>query len=149
MAMTDFKKLSSGDEAQFATLIQLFNVVFETANPAPINNNQLLKLLSNSAFISFVAIDNNEIVGGLTAYELPSYYSEQSEAYLYDIAVKPEFQRAGIGKQLISTLTEYCKQNNIAIFFVEAHEEDQEAVDFYHKIEGQAERIIHFNFLLK
>jgi hypothetical protein len=30
--------------------------------------------------------------------------------------------------------------------FVEAHEEDQHAVNFYYKAGGQAEKVVHFNF---
>jgi len=144
--MTEYKQLRQGDEVAFAQLIQLFDEVFENETPATPNAKQLTDLLKKPGFIAFAAINENEVIGGLTAYELPSYYSAQSEVYIYDIAVKQDFQRMGIGQQLLSSLAIFCKQHNIKTMFVEAHEEDKEAVDFYHKAGGQAEKVIHFNF---
>ena len=146
--MIAYKRLKQGDEATFVQLIHLFAEVFEhETTPSP-NAKRLADLLEQPGFISFVAIDNDEILGGLTAYELPSYYSQQSEVYIYDLAVATRFQRMGIGKQLIAALTEYCKQHNIKTMFVQAHEEDKGAVDFYHKAGGQAEQVVHFNFVV-
>ncbi|MDR3716318.1 MAG: hypothetical protein P4L51_26230 [Puia sp.] len=33
------------------------------------------------------AFSNHEIIGGLTAYELPIYDADTAELYIYDIAV--------------------------------------------------------------
>jgi len=125
-------------------LINLFNVVFEEEEPAIGSKANLEKLLGNSGFIALAAVSEDKIVGGLTAHVLPMYYSEQSEIFLYDLAVKPEFQRMGIGKELLQHLKEYCVMNGIKEFFVMAHEEDESAIDFYHSTGGKSERVINF-----
>jgi aminoglycoside 3-N-acetyltransferase I len=119
-------------------------MVFEEAEPVISNETNLVKLLSKNNFIAIVVFSENEVVGGLTAYELPMYYSENSEIFLYDFAVKPEFQRIGIGKRLIHSLKDYCKKNGIKEFFVLAHEEDEHAVEFYHSTGGKSEKVINF-----
>ena len=104
----------------------------------------MLKLLSNTNFIAIAAFRENEIVGGLTAYELSMYYSDNSEIFLYDLAVKPEYQRMGIGKRLIHHLREYCVKNGIDEFFVLAHAEDEHAVEFYRSTGGKSEKVVNF-----
>ena len=140
------RKLDEGDVQIFQTLLDLFAHVFETdKNKAP-GKAHLEKLLQDSKFVVFVAIYGNEIAGGLTAYELVDYYSEGSEIFIYDIAIKPEFQRKGLGKKLISVVKEYCIKKGIREFFVEAHEEDIHAVDFYNTTDGKAEKVIQFSY---
>jgi ribosomal protein S18 acetylase RimI-like enzyme len=44
------------------------------------------------------------LICGLTAHTLPLTRDEVSEVFIYDIAVVPDWQRHGVGRQLISTL---------------------------------------------
>jgi aminoglycoside 3-N-acetyltransferase I len=140
----EIRKLAPEDVSAFNLLVHLFNEVFEEDEPATSSETNLLKLLSNNNFVAIVAFYENQIVGGLTAYELPMYYSENSEIFLYDLAVKPEYQRMGIGKGLLHQLNEYCVKNGIVEFFVLAHEEDQHAVEFYRSTGGTSENVVNF-----
>ena len=134
------KHLTNKDLATFALLINLFNLVFEEENPIIGSEANSLRLLNNKHFLAIVAFAENEVVGGLTAYELPMYYADRSEIFLYDLAVKPVYQRMGIGKGLIHSLKEHCIKNGIKEFFVMAHEEDE----FYHATGGQSEKVVNF-----
>jgi len=102
--------------------------------------------LSSENFIVLAAFAENEVVGGLTAYELPMYYSDSSEIFLYDLAIKPEYQRRGIGKGLMQRLTAHCIQQGIKEFFVMAHAEDEHAIEFYHATGGESENVVNFLF---
>jgi aminoglycoside 3-N-acetyltransferase I len=113
-------QLGSGDSIGFQKLITVFQEVFEMENRPVINEAYLRRLLENPGIIIFAIQYKNEIVGGLTAYELPLYYSEYSEIFIYDIAIKPGFQRKGFGTMLLSALKDYCRDNGIKEFFVEA-----------------------------
>jgi len=139
----EIKQLVKEDLSTFKSLINLFNAVFEE-KPAIGNDAHLIKLLDTKSFIAMAAISENEVVGGLTAYGLPMVYSDRSEIFLYDMAVKLEYQRMGIGKGLIQSLKDYCTRNGVKEFFVMAHEEDKHAVEFYHSTGGKSERVINF-----
>ena len=139
----EIKRLTKEDLSNFTSLIELFNLVFEEESKIGSEVNSL-RLLNNSGFIAIVAIAENEVVGGLTAYELSMYYSDASEIFLYDLAVKPEYQRMGIGKGLLQNLKEYCIENGIKDFFVMAHEEDEHAIEFYHATGGKSEKVVNF-----
>ncbi|HXA00950.1 MAG TPA: GNAT family N-acetyltransferase [Cytophagaceae bacterium] len=140
------KRLGVQDVSILKRLLHLFQEIFEMEKPVITNESYLQKLLGKTDFIAYVVICENEIAGGLTAYELPMYYSEYSEVFIYDIAISPEFQRKGLGRKLLSTLKEYCRQNGIREIFVAANEEDAHAVNFYKSTGGRAERVVHFNY---
>jgi len=144
MSKFETKRLTKEDLLIFNSLIDLFNLVFEEENPTIGSEANSLRLLDNNRFIAIVTLAENEIAGGLTAYELPMYYSDSSEIFLYDMAVKPEYQRMGIGKGLIQSLKEHCIKNDIQDFFVMAHEEDEHAIEFYHATGGRAEKVVNF-----
>ena len=141
------KKLRKQDVLIFRKLIDLFQQVFEVENPKQADESYLVNLLENLDFIAMCVIIENELAGGLTAYELPMYYANESELFIYDIAIRPEFQRKGLGSELLKALEKYCRKQNIKMMFVAANEEDEHALEFYHATGGNAEKVVHFNYL--
>ncbi|MDT0621465.1 GNAT family N-acetyltransferase [Croceitalea vernalis] len=132
----------------FVNLVQLLNEVFEEPNLIA-SKKQLKKLLMQSDFYAVVAIINDLVVGGLTAYELERYYTDQSELHIYDIAVKTNLHNQGIGKALVNYLKEYASQHEIETIFVQAHSEDKQAVKFYESTIGKGEKVDYFNLNMK
>jgi len=145
----EVRQLTPEDLFAFRSLIKMFNVVFEEADPGIGRETSLRRLLRNNCFIAIAALSENEVVGGLTAYVLPMYDSDSSEVFLYDMAVSPELQRMGIGKRLIHQLNEYCIAHGVKEFFVMAHEEDEHAVDFYRSTGGRSEKVVNFIYEAK
>jgi len=139
----EIKRITKQDLSKFTSLIDLFNLVFEEESKIGSEANSL-RLLDSDGFIAIAAMAENEVVGGLTAYELPMYYSDSSEIFLYDLAVKPDHQRKGIGKGLLHSLKEYCIEHGIKDFFVMVHEEDEHAIEFYHATGGKSEKVVNF-----
>lgn len=140
----EIKRLDESDLPRFKSLVDLFNMVVEENRWNIGNDAHLSGLLGDPHFIAMVALAEQEVAGGLTAYELPLYYANHSEVFLYDMAVKPEYQRMGIGKELIRTLKEQCRGNGVKEFFVLAHEEDEHAIEFYHSTGGKSEKVVNF-----
>lgn len=139
----NIRKLTEKDVAVFESLLHLFNHAFEEDRTLS-NAAHLSALLKDPHFVVMAAFSGEEILGGLTAYELPMYYDNNTEIFLYDMAVHPDHQRKGIGKQLLEFLKDYCAQNKINTFFVLAHEEDVHALEFYYATGGQREQVANF-----
>jgi aminoglycoside 3-N-acetyltransferase I len=144
--MITLQRLSKTDTAAFREMVLLFKDVFEMKSTAKLSDAYIKKLLAKPEFIALAVFDGTKIVGALTAYEMPQYYGEYAEVYIYDMAVHTSHQRKGIGKKLIASLKGYCRANGIKTMFVEAHADDKHAVKFYLSTKGKAERVVHFNY---
>lgn len=139
------RKLTTEDEDIFQALVMLFIRVFEEQSRDIPSSSYLSQVLRDPHFHTYVYLQKGEVRGGLTAYELSGYYTKNSELYIYDIAVDTSFQNQGIGKSLIEALKEYAAAHRVENIMVEAHVEDEQAVQFYQSFQGSREQVAHFN----
>lgn len=144
----EVKKLLNTDVNRLQELLLVFKDVFEWPSFTMPSETHLQKILQSPQHLVFVALLDDAIVGGLTAYLLPEFETETYLVYIYDLAVQTEHQRKGIGKRLIAGINEYCKQQGIAEVFVQADEEDDYAIDFYRKTGGKEMKVAQFTYAL-
>ncbi|MEO6455115.1 MAG: GNAT family N-acetyltransferase [Ginsengibacter sp.] len=142
------EKLNSSNVKKFTELIGVFEVVFEMKDLKMSDEVYLQKLLEKDDFFVFIALLDNNVVGGLTSYIMQQYYSRLPLVYIFDLAVKTEFQRKGIGKMLVVANNDYCRDIGAEAVMVQADEADDFAIKFYHSTGGTPERVIHFDYLL-
>jgi aminoglycoside 3-N-acetyltransferase I len=133
MMKTKIEKLTAQDVTAFQEMLILFDAVFEVERPERPSEIYLANLLHQSDFAVWVASIDNQVVGGLTMYILPQYRSIKRMGYLYDIAVKNDLQRKGIGQMLLSACRAWCAANQITELFLQAENEDEQAIRFYRK----------------
>lgn len=144
-----YKKLSRTDIPLLTELIEIYENVFEMENFSIPNSEYLQTLIDYDNIVFCVALSDNIVIGGLTAYILPSVYYPSSQVYIYDLAVKPTMQRQGIGRKIIGFLKNYCVESGHAEIYVQADFYDKEAIDFYKATGGHPEKVIHFTYDLK
>lgn len=142
------QKLTHTDIDKFIDLIRVFEEVFEMTNFTIPAETYLMQLLAKEDFFVFVAVLDNNVVGGLTAYTLQQYYSVSPIVFIYDIAIKTEVQRQGIGKRLISKVTNYFRDHGYEEMFVLADEIDEHAIEFYRSTGATEGRVVNFNYIL-
>ena len=119
---------------EFQVLLEVFREVFDWEESEFPDSSYLANLLGNPQFLVPVAMVENQIIGGLTAYLLPSYQTKKSSLFIYDLGVATNFQRQGIGKSLIDKLLDYAKKHQIQDVFVDTELEDNEnSLAFYQK----------------
>mgnify|MGYP003579264514 CR=1 FL=1 len=144
-----YYKLAQSDIEYLCELIRVYERVFEMKDFQMPTVSYLTQLLKNDQIIFYVALSNERnVVGGLTAYTMPSVYYTASEIYIYDLAVEQYCQRKGVGKGLIGALQEHCKALGCKYIFVQADLEDQHAIDFYRATGGIQEDVVHFDYVL-
>ncbi|MGY3211828.1 GNAT family N-acetyltransferase [Mucilaginibacter sp. HD30] len=137
--------LSHKDLTLFKALIVLFNKVFE--NPDSIaGDEQLSHLLKSNTFKVFAAQEGDLIVGGITAYILPQYYSNTPSIYIYDVAVDSHYQRRQIGSQLLDAVKVYAEEKGYGDVYVQAEANDPEALSFYEANGGLKVATAQFTF---
>ena len=125
----------------FLTMAQVFN-----EDSAPLGPPYLKSLLSRSDFFAFVALAGEEVVGGITGFNLPLTRVERRELFLYDLAVKVEWQRKGIGRALFDSLRQAAAAEGIREGFVLSDDEDTHALDFYRALQASPSRVTAFSF---
>ena len=141
------RQLTSKDLDTFRDLISLLNQVFEAPDNIP-RDGYLHALLNNPSFIAIGVMHNKEVIGGLTAYLLPMTTTETSEVFIYDIAIREDHQRTGVGRQLLSELNDCCSLKGIRQIFVDASEMDEHAVKFYQATGGRGEKVVQFTYIV-
>ena len=101
-------------------------------------------LLARAEFWAIAAFSGDELIGGLTAHTLPMTRSESFEIFLYDIAVRADHQRRGIGRELVAALSTAAAALGIHDLFVAADDEDAHALDFYRALGAAASPVTMF-----
>ena len=127
--------------ALFATMTRVFATPAEALSDA-----YLTRLLDRDDFWALAAFVDGQMVGGLTAHTLPLTRAEVSEVFIYDIAVVPDWQRQGVGRQLMSTLRSQAAAAGISVMFVPADNEDTHALGFYEALGGVPAPVTIFTF---
>ena len=128
-------------------MLDLFGTVFDETQiygakrPGP---DYVTRLLANPAFVGLVALDGDQVVGALTAYELPKFEQERSEFYIYDLAVTKAHRRRGIASGLITATVEIARQRGGWVVMVQADPDDDAAIALYTGL-GVREDVLHFD----
>ena len=104
----------------------------------------LERLLASDGFIALAALSDDEVVGGLAAYELRKFEQERSEIYIYDLAVAAAHRRRGIATALIEELRRIAAARGAYVVFVQADRGDDAAIALYSKL-GMREDVLHFD----
>lgn len=139
------KRLGAGDIALAGELFLLMADAFEETR-RPLSSAYLEPLLARADFWVIAAFLDGELVGGITAHTLPMTRAEHCELFIYDLAVRADRQRRGVGRQLVAALREQAAQEGIRDVFVPADNADDHALAFYRAIGGDASDVTFFTF---
>jgi aminoglycoside 3-N-acetyltransferase I len=143
-------RLTAADLALMHGLLDLFADAFD--EPETYRGNRpddayLRRLLASDTFIVLVAVESDNVVGGLAAYELKKFEQARSEIYVYDLAVAETHRRRGIATRLLRELCAAAPARGAHAVFVQADRDDAPAVALYSSL-GRAERVLHFDLLV-
>jgi aminoglycoside 3-N-acetyltransferase I len=149
--MASIRRLGPGDEVVARATFETMAAVFAEDDDAleggePLRDEDVATLLRRESFWALVALDGDEIVGGLTAHALPMTRGRATELFIYDLAVRADRQRRGIGRALVEELIRRGHEAGIDTVFVPADDEDTHALDFYRAIGGTPSKVTFFTF---
>ncbi len=141
------RQLTENDVALMKALLATFGEVFEeeaTYCGNPPGEGYLQRLLGSDTFIALAALQGDEVIGGLAAYELQKFEQERSEIYIYDLAVLSAHRRQGVATALINEVASIAATRGAWVVFVQADVGDDPAVALYTKL-GTREDVLHFD----
>lgn len=139
------RRLTSGDRELARVLFTLMAEVFEE-DSGYLSDDYLDRLLNQEGFWAMAACMGGNVVGGLTAHTLPMTRTESSEIFIYDIAVRKDMQRKGVGRHLMEALFKNAAAMGIHSVFVPADNVDRQAFGFYRALGGTQNQVAFFTF---
>ena len=83
--------------------------------------------LDNETSLFYAAVEDGQVVG----YIGMSFVLD--EGYIYNVAVKADSRKNGVGSALIQTLVTHCRKNNFAFLTLEVRESNAPARSLYEK----------------
>jgi aminoglycoside 3-N-acetyltransferase I len=144
---TSIRTLQPADVNALRSLLKVFGKAFDDearyCDRQP-DSGYLGQLLAGDSFIAVVAINGEEVVGGLAAYELKKFEQRRSEIYIYDLAVLEQHRRKGLATALIEELQREAVRRSAYAIYVQADSGDDPAVALYSKL-GVREDVMHFD----
>ena len=135
--------------AMVKSLILFFLYDDGIENPALPSDEYIAVMLARNDFHVIVALENNQVIGGLTAYEMKMFKRETTEMFLYEIGVVKSHRRKGIGKELIEFLKKICVEKGIVEIFVGTSKGNLAARNLYASSGGEADELsVWFSYKL-
>jgi aminoglycoside 3-N-acetyltransferase I len=138
-------RLVSGDRVAAKHLFSMMADVFGEGHEE-LSDAYVDGLLGREDLWVLAATLGADVVGGLTAHTLPMTRAETGEIFIYDIAVRADHQRRGVGKLLMLHLAQLATDAGIEDLFVPADDEDAHALEFYRALGGVAAPVSFFTF---
>jgi aminoglycoside 3-N-acetyltransferase I len=139
------ERLGPLDRDKARALFSMMNQVFDEEH-GELTDAYVDSLLSREQMWILAASNGSEIVGGLTAHVLPLTRVQVKEVFIYDLAVRIDHQRRGVGRLLMDALAHLAAGSGASELFVAADNEDQHALDFYRAIGGAGAPVTMFTF---
>jgi ribosomal protein S18 acetylase RimI-like enzyme len=133
--MTTIRRLGPGDE-DLVRLLSVEDARFDTDPPAgrshrPLEPAAAARLLADASAHFLVAFEGPEPVGFLLAHELLRRHGDERMAMLYEIGVRADRRRRGIGRLLLDEFAALCRARRIGEAFVLTSDSTPGATAFY------------------
>jgi aminoglycoside 3-N-acetyltransferase I len=129
------ERLGSSDPSEARRLFSMLAETFHEERDL-LSDAYLDQLLGREDFWALAAFSGDDIVGGVTAHTLPMTRQESSEMFVFDIAVRSDHRKKGIGRLLLETLSKRASESGIRELFLAADDADEHALEFYRRLGG-------------
>ena len=137
--------LKSGNRDLARSLFATMAAIFGEESQA-LSDGYVDRLLAREDFLAIAALAGDRVAGGLTAHVIPLTRNQASEVFVYDVAVRLEDRRKGVGRKLVTALREFVCAKGFDGVFVLAENADVDALNFYRSIGGVACPVTLFEF---
>lgn len=101
--------------------------------------NEGNKFLSNNDNAFFLAFEENQPVGFLSAHRLQRFDNRKAEVLLYEIGVHQDFRKMGIGKALVDECKKWAKKIDASEVWVLTEKDNPAAMALYSSSGGEEE----------
>jgi len=143
----EIRQLGRSDVHLLKDLLKVFSEAFDdfsTYQSAVPADTYLESMLGKSHVIALIALYRDNVVGGLTAYQLDKFEQDRREIYIYDLGVLEAHRLKGIARSLIQELKRIAKDRAAYVIFVQADSGDTAPIRLYESL-GKREDVHNFD----
>jgi len=115
-------------EKRILSFLEKMDRSFSPKLSSKVNLTAYSQKISKFANVFFASLDNTDI--GIAAFYVNS---DTRIAYITIIGVLPEYQRRGIGKELLDLVVDKAQENNMEYIKLEVDTVNISAIEFYRK----------------
>jgi ribosomal protein S18 acetylase RimI-like enzyme len=90
--------------------------------------------LSVETNLQLAAFDGDKPVGQLLAYELIRRHGDGRIMFIYEIGVRADYRREGVGRSLFEALQAICRERGVTRSFVITNARNRTAMAFYRAV---------------
>ncbi len=102
------------------------------------HENKFESMINDKKYIVHKILKDNSIIGYLIYGEAPiDKFSKQYDICLYSLYILRKFQNQGIGSKAMEIVNNYCKENNVKVFYNGCNYYNDRAKSFYKKHGGK------------
>ena len=103
----------------------------------------LRRLMGASGMVTLVAeTDAGERAGFVMVGRSASVFTDQEQAFVYDIAVAPEFRRRGIGRLLMEQAETHARDHGMAFISLMVDSQNKAARALYTELDYQESKLL-------
>jgi tRNA (adenine37-N6)-methyltransferase len=137
-------RLGVDDVPRARAALEMMHDVFDE-DPEVLSDGYLTRLLADETFWAIGAFEDGVPIGCITGHELAMTRHERSELFVYDLAVRVDDQRRGVGRRLVEALVTGAADRGIDVVFVPADDDDTHALAFYTSLGGRPTTVTMFD----
>jgi aminoglycoside 3-N-acetyltransferase I len=104
---------------------------------APLDTIPTRRFLAQPDVHLLVAFEGDEPLGFVLAYELLRRHGDPIRLFIYEVGVRAERRREGIGRRLLDELRSLGRERGVRSAFVIAETDDRDALAFYRAAGGK------------
>jgi GNAT superfamily N-acetyltransferase len=126
------KRLGPGDETVLELLARAepdFDVDQRGRPATPLASDEDRRFLEDDAVLFWVALDSDDVIGFLQCLVVPLRAGEGYEVLLYEIGVRKQRRRRGVGRALMGAMEAWMREHGVHEVWVLADNPD--AAEFY------------------
>jgi ribosomal-protein-alanine N-acetyltransferase len=119
-------------DASVKSLERLYQIEKECFVEEAFTKKQISLLLTDYNSVSFMAKENEEIVGFIVAMIYPD--GKNINSHILTIDVSPSHRRRGVGQMLLQEMEKIFIQKGVKVCLLEVKEDNMAAISLYHKL---------------
>ncbi len=124
------RRLQPGDEKIFRQILEEIKTTPDPP-PAPLPDASLTTLLLREDVYLLAALSGERALGYLLAYRLPRLDRDCEMVCLYELEVRPDCRRQGVGSGMVRKMMAICRDERVYKMWVDAEVSNKAAIGLY------------------